>query len=209
MLKATEAASSARIEALDRILRDWLADESTFLIAGRWGEGVVAEILPRGKARLSAAGYSGAFAGLRDLRIEGEAHHLHLDLARFTGVRYTIRPSVCYGWRPSLEIDLVGPEDTPCFSLSAGTTYCAGAFQPAPARAYFARLFEHRRRYGALVGVHVRPSSAPVQEVAADWGAILECTSELAAARGFDALDPIGSLQSVLAAALAEVDGGR
>lgn len=202
----------ACVAMCDEILREWLSDPDAMLVVGRWGHGAVAEILPRGKARLSQAGYEGRFAGMRDLRIEGEPHHMHLDLSRFRSVRYTVRGSVCYGWRPSLEIDLIGDDELPGFSLSAGNLYRKDGLRAEIAQRFFERLFEHRRRYGALVEPFVRPTSAPVHEVAQAWRDVAACFCELRELEhtpSFDLEDPVGSLRDSLLLAVESADSER
>ena len=196
-----------RISCFDALLREWLEDPETMLIAGRWKDGVVAELFPGGNAKLTGEAYQGAHSGLRDLTIAGTRHHLHLDLARFERAVYHVRPSVCYGWRPSFEVVLEGADGDSGFALSAGHTWAGERLRPAPVRRFVERLVEQRRAFGDLIGVHVRASRAPVQEVSESWRSIADVLWSTGVGEGatpFDAVDPIGSVRTVLETVVAE-----
>lgn len=200
-----------RLTAFDAILREWLGDASTVLFVGHWPDGAVAELFPEGRAELTKAAYHGKYAGLRDLAIEGERHHMHFDLARFTEARYSIWPSVCYGWKPSFEMRLVGPDDRSTFALATGDPYDKGQVRPEPVEAFFRRLLEQRQRFGNLITTDVRDSSAPVAKVGASWREIGQClwrAAELNGSMAFDESEPLRSMESVIETALSEVPIG-
>lgn len=173
------------IDAIDAILRDWLADADITIICGRWDHGGIMELLPDGNARLSGPRYEGDFAGLRDIELAGQPHHLHIDLARLTRVVYTIAPSVCYGFRPAFEVRLgseVGGQEQPVgLALALRGPYTGRELHRAGVRRYLRRLAGHQRAYPGIV--HVRALDGPVPAAAAarrdhDWAAIGACLEE-------------------------------
>jgi len=93
-----------RIDFLRDILQRWLAKPDTVLACGRWSEGTVGEFNSLGRGQLRSGRYKDCFAGVCDIRLEGQPHHLHVDLGRVTAVRYCLSPSVCFGYKPSLEV---------------------------------------------------------------------------------------------------------
>lgn len=169
-------------ERVDAILRDWLADPGITLICGRWHDGGIMELMPEGRARLSPPRYEGEFAGLRDLDIDGQPHHMHLDLAKLSRVVYLVAPSVCYGFRPSFELRLCTDDAgaTSIFGLGIGLRhpYRAGRIAADAVRRYLRRLVTHRTANPDLVGI--RALDAPVPEAAAkrkpeDWAQVGRC----------------------------------
>lgn len=147
------------LDALDAILRDWLTDPAVTLICGRWADGSIMELMPRGRARLTDRRYAGEFAGLRDLVIDGEPHHLHLDLSRLTAATYVVAPSVCFGWKPSFELRLAGSHDQALtdygLGLAVSEPYHGETFDQAGISEYFRRVFAHRARYANVVACRV------------------------------------------------------
>lgn len=166
--------------SLESILREWLTDPEITLICGQWRSGAIMELLPQGRAWLSAQKYGEQFAGLRDLIIEGEGHHLHLDLHRFQSVVYAVLPSVCYGFRPSFEVHFVdrGEEVNPfvsSFSLSLHHPYEQQHVRRPQVLRYFRRLLDHARRYPALVHFHTESPTLTEQSTQGAWGEIVAC----------------------------------
>ncbi|MEM6673173.1 MAG: hypothetical protein AAF726_10025 [Planctomycetota bacterium] len=86
----------------ERSLSEWASDESTTVAAGDWRDGAVMELV--GPTQLLPARYEGCFEGVRELRASGCDHHAHIDLGRVHSIEYVIAPSVCLGFRPSLEV---------------------------------------------------------------------------------------------------------
>lgn len=97
-----EDASFALVPFFERSLLEWLSDESAIIAAGDWRDGAVMELV--GEARLLPARYDGCFQGVRELQAVGSEHHAHVDLGRVHSIEYVIAPSVCLGFRPSLEV---------------------------------------------------------------------------------------------------------
>ena len=100
-----------RIGFLREVLQRWLERPDTVLACGRWSEGAIGEFNPVGRGQVLIDRYKDCFAGVCDIRLEGQPHHLHVDLGRVYAVRYCLSPSVCFGFRPSLEARfmLAGP----------------------------------------------------------------------------------------------------
>lgn len=93
-----------RIGFLRDVLQRWVARPDTVLACGRWSEGAIGEFNPVGRGKVLSARYKDCFAGVCDIRLEGQPHHLHVDLGRVYAVRYCLSPSVCFGFKPSLEV---------------------------------------------------------------------------------------------------------
>ncbi|NQZ01677.1 MAG: hypothetical protein HRT45_13520 [Bdellovibrionales bacterium] len=92
-----------RVSFFETALTDLLNSEGITLTCGQWDKGGIMELIPNGKARLLSSKYTGKFAGVRELRIDGVDHHAHVDLGRIHSVEFRITPSVCLGFRPSFE----------------------------------------------------------------------------------------------------------
>lgn len=165
---------ASRVDSIDAILRESLADPELTLVSGHWPDGAIMEMVPRGRALLSAPRYGGAFAGLRDLHLEGEAHHMHLDLARLPCATYVLVPSVCFGFQPSFELRLSRAHDEALerfgLGLSISAPYRAGRLRHEAVGRYFQRLIDHQERFPESVSF-CASSICAGQPVAAsfDW----------------------------------------
>jgi len=173
------------IDQVDAILREWLADPDLTLICGRWSDGGIMELMPEGRATLSRPRYAGEFAGLRDLDVAGQRHHLHLDLHKLPRAVYLVAPSVCYGFRPSFEVRLCAADElaATAFGLGLGARhpYRGDQLSRAVVRRYLRRLANHRASSPQVVGI--RAIDGPVPPAAAarraeDWAAIGQCVAE-------------------------------
>ena len=174
-----QAMTAAGIDGVEAILRDWLADAEVTLFCGDWSSGGLMELLPRGRARLSGPRYDGAFAGLRELRLDDDGHHVHLDLGRLSRACYVVVPSVCYGFRPAFELRLAAAGDDPFLRYGLGLAltqpYAGGALREAAARRYFDRVTRHLRLYPDVASLHFRSGSAPddgAGACSAEWASI-------------------------------------
>jgi hypothetical protein len=98
----SEVDSFALVPFFERSLLEWARDENTTIAAGAWCDGAVMELV--GVSSLLPARYDGCFEGVRELRAAGSEHHAHLDLGRVHSIEYVIAPSVCLGFRPSIEV---------------------------------------------------------------------------------------------------------
>jgi hypothetical protein len=163
-----------RIEMLDRIIRDWLVEPDLLIFAGLWAEGAVMEIVPKTPPTLTGPLYEGCFAGLRDLLLRGESHHLHLDLGRLTRATYLVSPSVCYGFRPSFEMRLHASSIDPSVSFGFGfglrTPYRGSQIDRVSVRRFFERFSDHRAKYPevvSLVGIDAADHRLTPQNL--DW----------------------------------------
>ncbi len=139
--------ASDRIDAVAFIVQSWLDEGGCTLFCGDWRNGAIMELLPSASARLSPPRYAGDFAGLRDLRVDDGAHHVHLDLARLSRACYLIAPSVCYGMRPSYELRLVAEGRDPMrefgLGLSVRSPYVGGRVNVEVVSRYLARVVDH------------------------------------------------------------------
>jgi len=98
----SEIDSFSLVPFFERSLHEWARDEAATIAAGDWRDGAVMELV--GETRLLPARYDGCFEGVRELRARGSEHHAHIDLGRVHSIEYVIAPSVCLGFRPSLEV---------------------------------------------------------------------------------------------------------
>jgi hypothetical protein len=188
------------IARLDRIVRDWLDDPDTTIVCGRWTDGSVGELLPRGRARLSVAKHEGRFAGLRDLWIEGEEHHLHVDLGSFDRVAYTVVPSVCFGWRPSLELRFERASQPTGLAFATSSPYAVDRLRTPLAERYLRRLLHHRDEHPGLVEFVAQPAPQRTRANEATYRELAGLLWQLGAradAPPFDEHDPAGSLTRV------------
>ncbi len=160
------------VEAVDAILRCWLGDPDLIVFCGEWRHGGLMEMLPRGKAVLTAPHYAGRFSGLRELRLQGGGHHVHLDLGRLRQACYVVAPSVCYGFRPALELRLVAPGGDPMRDAGFGLSVCpyhGDRLREDVARRYFRRAADHIRRYPHIASFTCQAPPVPVE---ADWSGL-------------------------------------
>jgi hypothetical protein len=143
---------------------DWLREPDITVACGRWSDGAISELVPKGKAHLLPAQYDGCFAGVRELRLEGAAHHLHIDFGRVHRISYTVVPSVCLDFKPSFEARLlyVGPGGAPTdswvVSLMLTHPYKRGTLNRDRVRRFLDLAREHARQRPDLVEFNVDPS---------------------------------------------------
>lgn len=133
-------------EAVAAILAEWLAEPEVTLVCGRWGNGAIMEVIPRGAAILTPRRYDGRFAGLRDVRLAGQEHHLHVDLARMTRVTYAVEPSVCFGFRPSFEVRFARadtPDAEPALTIALRSPYRGRELDADAVERFFVRMIRH------------------------------------------------------------------
>jgi hypothetical protein len=166
-----------RVAALEHIIRDWLNEPELLVLTGRWSDGAVMELVPAAPARLTRARYEGRFAGLRDLLLDGAAHHVHLDLGRLTRATYLVSPSVCFGFRPSFEVRLHAGDSDPLdrFALGFGLRwpYRAGKLAPVAVARYFERFRSHRVAFPGVASlVAIDPPAGAAAAPALDWQAL-------------------------------------
>lgn len=142
---------SQRIEQIESILRDWLREPDIAIICGNWMNGSMMELFPNGRASLSQARYPAPFSGLRDLHLQDQRHHLHLDLEKLGSAVYALSPCVCYGYRPSFELRFSTAElDNPryfSFALGVREPYRGRRANKAALIAYFRKMLSHHQRY--------------------------------------------------------------
>jgi hypothetical protein len=142
------------------------------------------ELLPRGGARLSGPRYDAPFDGLRELRLDGGGHHVHLDLGKLTHAWYFVAPSVCYGYRPSFELRLTStnsrPRDRFGLGLAVTRPYAGRSLRAAPLRRYFCRAAEHMESFPDAVSFMCDRVNAPL-DVTTEWKCIESLLAEVEA----------------------------
>lgn len=162
-----------RISALDGILREWLGTAGVTLACGRWDRGGIAEFVSDDGFDLLQGRYDGCFSGIREIRLPGAAHHLHVDLGRIHAIEYAVTPSVCFGYRPSFEVRflLEGPHGVPTndwsLSLMVTAPYRGESLCPDRVATYLARLARHRAATPDLVCCRFDPCVEDVAGLAA------------------------------------------
>jgi len=123
----------------------WLAQPSVTIACGRWADGAISEIMPRGQAQLLPALYDGCFSGVRELRLTDQPHHLHIDFGRVHKLAYVVAPSVCLAFKPSFELRflMIGPGGAPtdrwAVSLMLAEPYPQGTLDRDAALEFFQR----------------------------------------------------------------------
>jgi hypothetical protein len=123
----------------------WLAQPGVTIACGRWADGAISEIMPRGQAQLLPALYDGCFSGVRELRLTDQPHHLHIDFGRVHKLAYVVAPSVCLAFKPSFELRflMIGPGGAPtdrwAVSLMLAEPYAQGTLDRDAALEFFQR----------------------------------------------------------------------
>lgn len=124
----------------------WLTQPGVTIACGRWADGAISEIMPRGQAQLLPARYDGCFSGVRELRLADQPHHLHIDFGRVHALSYAVVPSVCLAFKPSFELRflMIGPGNAPtdrwAVSLMLAAPYVQGALDDAAVLKFFDRV---------------------------------------------------------------------
>lgn len=110
------------------------------------------ELLPEGRAVLTKPKYPEPFAGLRDIHLAGQRHHLHIDLAKLTSAVYAVSPCVCYGYRPSFEVRFTDGLDSSSFSFSVAVRepYRGDRANRDALVPYFRRMLDHHARFPGI-----------------------------------------------------------
>ncbi|MGJ7530648.1 hypothetical protein [Variovorax sp. GB1P17] len=188
---AVQAALERQVAFFHEAFTEWLADPAITIACGRWADGAISEIVPMGRASLLPAIYGGCFTGVRELRLAQAPHHLHVDFGRVHSLCYTVAPSVCLDFNPSLEVRLLVlgaggmPSDRWVVSLMFSNPYRRDGTIDQDAAC---RFFRSAQRHLA-----VRPDLVTV-EVAAEVrgsvhaGALFECLATVTGAQQ-DGLD--------------------
>lgn len=185
-----------QVRFFEDILAEWLADPDTTVACGRWSEGAISEILPRGRATLLPARYDGCFAGVRELRLDDGPHHLHIDLGRVHRVSYAIAPCVCFNFRPSFEVRFltIGPGGAPSdqwvVSLMPSAPYHGQALRRPEVERFLQRASAHARSRPAAVEVVVDDSV----RTGPQGGPLLGIVRDLVGARDADWSEALESL---------------
>ncbi len=170
---------------------DWLADPDITIVCGRWAEGAISEFMPGGTAALLPPAYEGRFAGIRELRLRQQRHHLHIDFGRIHALSYVVTPSVCLGFDPSLEIRLLTTDEAgePTEDWMVALMYSNPYLQdrrvdPDAAGRFFRSARDQLARRPDLVRVQI----APEVTGSVHAGALFDCLAQ-ASGRRFDGID--------------------
>jgi hypothetical protein len=124
----------------------WLVQPGVTIACGRWADGAISEIMPRGQAQLLPARYDGCFSGVRELRLADQPHHLHIDFGRVHALSYAVVPSVCLAFKPSFELRflMIGPGNAPtdrwAVSLMLAAPYVQGVLDRDAVQRFLERV---------------------------------------------------------------------
>ncbi|MBE0592366.1 MAG: hypothetical protein IH616_08190 [Gemmatimonadales bacterium] len=194
-----QAALEARAAFFHDALTDWLADPGITIVCGRWTDGAISEFMPAGTASLLPPAYEGRFAGIRELRIRQQRHHLHIDLGRIHALSYVVAPSVCLGFDPSLEIRLLTEDETgaPTDRWMVALMYANPYLQdrrvdPRAAERFFRSARDQLARRPDLVRVEIAPDIRDNVHA----GALFECLAGVVGKR-FEGIDWAGGLAAL------------
>lgn len=144
-----------RVDAFHDMLASWLDMPGITLACGRWSDGAISELVPGDGARLLPERYDGLFIGVRELRLAGTPHHLHIDLGRVERFRFTLAPSVCLGFKPSFEVRLLTRGGEWLLSLMLTTPYEGESLNLEAARGFLKRACAQLRRHPDLTDMVV------------------------------------------------------
>lgn len=206
---STDTELAHRANFLHAALEQWLAEPGITIACGQWGDGAISEMVPNGQAQLLAARYEGRFAGVRELRLADASHHIHLDLGRVHRLSYTVAPSVCLDFRPSMEVRLLTTAlngmttDRWLVAVMLSSPYINGEVDRATVARFFALAREHAALRPDLVEVSVE-EPARQDATASTFLAELRAAAELPQAGWDEALEalcaaPAGQYLSPLA----------
>lgn len=154
-----------RIAFFESVLRTWLQRPGITVASGRWDRAGIAEFVLQGDASVLPSHYGDCFAGIREIRLHGVHHHLHVDLGRVHAVEYVIAPSVCFDFRPSFEVRFLveGPGGRPTgdwtVALMLTEPYAQQSLRRGEAAWFIATMIGHLREAPDLVDVKVDPTS--------------------------------------------------
>lgn len=149
---ASAQSMQADVQFFHDAFAQWLSDPGITVACGRWNDGAILELMPQGQATLLPAAYDGCFAGVRELRLQGSAHHLHIDFGRVHKLSYAVMPSVCLAFKPSFEVRFLvlgaggAPTDAWMVSLMLTAPYVNNALD----REQIQRFFKRARQHGLL-----------------------------------------------------------
>ena len=141
-----------------------LADPGMTVACGRWSDGAILELLPQGQATLLPAAYDGCFAGVRELRLQGLPHHLHIDFGRIHKLSYAVTPSVCLAFKPSFEVRFLvlgpggAPSDAWIVTLMLSAPYAHNTLDRTQVGNFFERAWQQSTLRPDLVEMRVDPS---------------------------------------------------
>lgn len=167
--------TTCTLSPTETILRAWLADGDLTFFCGSWSQGGMMELMPRGSAQLISSRYSAPFDGVRELRITGSPHHVHLDLRQLTRAWYIVSPGVCYGFRPTFELRFAREGTNPRTDFGLGIAlmnpYAGAGLRAEPVRRYLRRAVNHKIEFPDCVSIVV-DRRCSTDDAPADWACI-------------------------------------
>ena len=196
-----EAVSPAEVQLRDQsaffhaAVTRWLSRPGITIACGRWSDGAISELVPQGQASLLPAIYDGCFVGVRELRLQGQPHHLHIDFGRVHKLAYTVAPSVCLAFKPSFELRLLilgpggAPTDRWVVSLMLESPYADGVLDSTAVTDFFRHVAEDAAHHPELVELSIDPEvrrsavaaelmaamrGAAQQREATDWDVLIQ-----------------------------------
>lgn len=183
---------SAQAQFMHEVVARWLARPGVTVACGRWTDGAISEIVAQGQARLLPSLYDGCHAGVRELRLPAQPHHLHIDFGRVHRLAYVVAPSVCLAFKPAFELRLLtvgaggAPTDRWMVSLMLESPYVDGRLDPPAALRFFRDAAADAGRRPDLVELSVDPAVC-TGPVGADVLGALREASGLPDGAGWDA----------------------
>lgn len=182
------------------VIVEWLQDPDITIACGRWSDGAISEFMPKQRGHLLPARYDGCFVGVRELCLENDPHHLHIDLGRVHQACYTVAPSVCFDFKPSFEVRFLtlgpggAPSDRWAISLMLTQPYGEQGLRQRPVQQFFKRAQAHARMQPGWVDIRVEPEARRSEEGArllallrsmasnpnGDWETLLEALKPVA-----------------------------
>jgi hypothetical protein len=152
-----DAQLAARAQFFHDSVAQWLSRTDVTIACGRWEDGAISEFMPNGQAHLLPGTYDGCFAGVRELRLKGQPHHLHIDFGRVHKLAYVVSPSVCFDFNPSFELRLLmvgsggAPTDRSVVSFMLESPYVKGQLDTQAVSRFFGQASADAARHPDFV----------------------------------------------------------
>ena len=159
----TQTELEAKSNFFHSVLEEWLLDPEVTVACGRWSDGAISEFIPAQRARLLPSRYKDCFVGVRELRLQNEEHHLHIDLGRIHQACYTVAPSVCLDFKPSFEVRFLtlgpggAPTDRWAVALMLTQPYDSDGLRRALVTRFFERAHAHASLHPDWIDVRIEP----------------------------------------------------
>jgi hypothetical protein len=152
------------IQYFNDAFSEWIDDPDITIACGRWNDGAILELIPQQRATLLPAAYDGCFLGVRELRLDGSPHHLHVDFGRIHRMSFAVSPSVCLAFKPSFEVRFLvlgaggAPTNTWMISLMLSMPYQGNQLEQSSVLRFFQRAASQARKRPDLVEINIDPA---------------------------------------------------